>query len=335
MANVEAAKAWLNSVVSAYSAFSGVSFARAAAPAAGIPVAAAPAAASGEMTISAPDAPLPVLDVVRTIVALKIRKSYDQVPGTATIQSLVGGKSALQNEILGDISAEFGISAPGAESMPLTDLAKHATGYSQMGKITSGFVGKLISSKFPGGFTLSSVKSHLSKKGFGQGRSDAILVRALTMDPTNFGSEDEARTWLDKVISQYCSENGITMGAASSGAAVGGAVAIDTRALAELEGKNMLFYKRQLEVLNEVLGNAGLSAEEKLRRISEAARLKIQQDLDVFMSEVGEEFANGIHPVLHITKGKPLAKKRIYDSSWNWVRQGTKLEKTFFLLTFL
>jgi hypothetical protein len=41
-------------------------------------------------------------------VALRLKKQVSEVPASATIKSVVGGKSTMQNELIGDIQAEFG-----------------------------------------------------------------------------------------------------------------------------------------------------------------------------------------------------------------------------------
>lgn len=47
-----------------------------------------------------------------------------KVADTATIHALVGGKSALQNEIIGDVEAEFGETPDGSADLPLGELSK-------------------------------------------------------------------------------------------------------------------------------------------------------------------------------------------------------------------
>ncbi len=41
------------------------------------------------------------------MVAMKVKKSLALVPASVTIRESVGGKSAMQNEILGDIQVSF------------------------------------------------------------------------------------------------------------------------------------------------------------------------------------------------------------------------------------
>lgn len=65
------------------------------------PVAAAAAPAGGAASIV--DVPLKATDVLATIIAQKLKKKVDGVPLSKSIKNLVGGKSTLQNEILGDL----------------------------------------------------------------------------------------------------------------------------------------------------------------------------------------------------------------------------------------
>ncbi|KAJ1865430.1 fatty acid synthase alpha subunit Lsd1 [Coemansia sp. RSA 989] len=86
----------------------------AAAPAAPAPApaaaaaAAAPAPAAGGAGAPIDDVPVKAVDIIHTIVCQKLKKSLDEVPMSKSIKELVGGKSTLQNEILGDLQKEFG-----------------------------------------------------------------------------------------------------------------------------------------------------------------------------------------------------------------------------------
>lgn len=72
------------------------SSAPAAAPAAAAaaPVAAAPPPPSAGPAAQVPDAPVPAVDVVRAIVAQKLKKPIQDVPLSKAIKDLVGGKSS-------------------------------------------------------------------------------------------------------------------------------------------------------------------------------------------------------------------------------------------------
>ena len=74
--------------------------AAAAAPAAGAPAAAAPQAAapapSSGPAAQVPDAPVQAVEIVRALIAQKLKKPYLEIPLSKAIKDLVGGKLALQ-----------------------------------------------------------------------------------------------------------------------------------------------------------------------------------------------------------------------------------------------
>ena len=71
------------------------------APAAAAPVAAVPAAAPSGPVAQVDDAPVEAVDILRAIIAQKLKKPVADIPLSKAIKDLVNGKSTLQNEILG------------------------------------------------------------------------------------------------------------------------------------------------------------------------------------------------------------------------------------------
>lgn len=63
-----------------------------AAPAAAAPVVAAPAAPSSGPAASIPDAPVGAVDILRTLVAQKLKKPLMEIPLSKAIKDLVGGE---------------------------------------------------------------------------------------------------------------------------------------------------------------------------------------------------------------------------------------------------
>lgn len=115
------------------------------------------------------------------LVASKLKKSLADISSKNCIKDLVGGKSTLQNEILGDLASEFGGASlmEKAEELPLGEIAEsiqiNYTGV--LGKISVGLINKLVSSKMPGGFGMSHIKNYLSSAfGLGVKRSEAVLL---------------------------------------------------------------------------------------------------------------------------------------------------------------
>src|SRR2546423_11288488 len=71
-----------------------------AAAAAAALVAAAPPAASAGPAAAVADAPVGAVDILRALVAQKLKKPLADIPLSKAIKDLVGGKSTLPNEIL-------------------------------------------------------------------------------------------------------------------------------------------------------------------------------------------------------------------------------------------
>ncbi|KAJ2904919.1 fatty acid synthase alpha subunit Lsd1, partial [Coemansia aciculifera] len=122
------------------------------------------------------DAPLQALDVVVAVVAHKTKRSLADVSPQKSIKALVGGKSTLQNEIVGDLHKEFGSKIPDkAEDLSLQDLAAAIGAFGgSLSKHTQAQLARLFSNKMPGGFSLSTARSKLqSVYGLGPQRQDA------------------------------------------------------------------------------------------------------------------------------------------------------------------
>ncbi|PYI15679.1 putative fatty acid synthase alpha subunit FasA [Aspergillus violaceofuscus CBS 115571] len=301
-------------------------------PAAGIPAPAAPAAvAAAPVAAAAPpsagpaaaieDAPVTAVDVLRTLVAQKLKKSLSDVPLSKAIKDLVGGKSTLQNEILGDLGKEFGSTPEKPEDTPLDELgaSMQATFNGQLGKQSSSLIARLVSSKMPGGFNITAVRKYLETRwGLGSGRQDGVLLLALTMEPpSRIGSEPDAKGYLDDVTNKYAASAGISLSAPTTGGDGGagaGGMLMDPAAIDALTKDQRALFKQQLELIARYL-KMDLRAGQKAFINSQETQKTLQAQLDLWQAEHGDFYASGIEPAFD-----PL-KARVYDSSWNWARQ--------------
>ncbi|RPD59601.1 fatty acid synthase [Lentinus tigrinus ALCF2SS1-6] len=294
------------------------------APAAPTPVAAAPAAAPAAAAASIEDAPLKATDVLVAIIAQKLKKKVDEVPLSKSIKDLVGGKSTMQNEILGDLQLEFSSAPEKGEELPLEELGSAlGSGYSgSLGKYTSGLVSRLVGGKMPGGFNVSAIKAYLSKSwGLGPARADGVLLLAATMEPPKrLGSEAEARSYLDGVVSIYAQRSGISLssGAAAGGAGGGGGAVINSEEFLKFQSDQDRFAAQQVELWMRYLGRDSRAGEIKYDA-AKASSEQLQARLDSIAREHGDTYIDGIQPVFDALKA------RHFDSSWNWVRQDALL----------
>lgn len=290
------------------------------APAAAAPVAAAPPPSAGPAA-AVDDAPVSATDVLRALVAQKLKKPLADIPLTKAIKDLVGGKSTLQNEILGDLGKEFGSTPEKPEDIPLDELGAsiQSTFNGQLGKQSSSLVARMVSSKMPGGFNITAVRKHLETRwGLQSGRQDGVLLLALTSEPASrLGSENDAKAWLDDMANKYAATAGINLSTASAGGAAGGAAGgmmMDPAALDALTKDQRALFKQQLELFARYL-KMDLRAGDKAFVASQASANALQAQLDLWSSEHGDTYATGIEPSF-----TPL-KARVYDSAWNWARQ--------------
>ncbi|KAF7722190.1 3-oxoacyl-[acyl-carrier-protein] synthase [Apophysomyces ossiformis] len=300
------------------------------------PAAPAPSAAAVPAVAAAPvpapsagpaapvsDAPVTATEVIHVVIAQKLKKSVDEVPLSKAVKDLVGGKSTLQNEILGDLQKEFNNAVPEkAEETPLDELGASLDGSfgGTLGKHTSSLVAKMISAKMPGGFTLNSAKTYLSTTyGLGNGRIEGTLLMGLTMEPAaRLGSEAEAKAWLDSVAQGYAKKAGISLSTAGSGAGAAGAAGavavINSEEFDALKAQQNNLIYQQLNLYARYL-NHDLREGHKKYEQEKVTTMKLQAELDQWLVEQGDVYAEGIKPVF-----SPL-KARRYDSYWNWVRQ--------------
>ena len=111
----------------------------------------------------------------------------DEIPLSKSIKDLVGRKSTLQNEILGDLQQEFAPAPEKEEELPLEELSS-ALGSSFSYALGMGLISCLIGGKnhqMPDSFNLSAIKSYLSKSwGLGSSHSYGILLLGTILEPT-------------------------------------------------------------------------------------------------------------------------------------------------------
>ncbi|GKU08871.1 unnamed protein product [Fusarium langsethiae] len=168
------------------------------------PVSRAPTSAVEEIG----DADVPVSAILLSILAPKLKKDPESIPMTGTISHLVGGRSTLSNEIVGDLLAEFTNAVPEKpEEVALGTLCQslNVNHPGQLGKVTKSLVSKMLSSKFPGEYGQSKVRQHLREKwGLGEKRQDAVLLLAVTKQPgSRLSSSNNASMFLDESAATY------------------------------------------------------------------------------------------------------------------------------------
>ncbi|KAJ2358849.1 fatty acid synthase alpha subunit Lsd1 [Coemansia sp. RSA 2618] len=287
-----------------------------------------------ETTTASPDVPLLAVHVVRVVIAQKTKRGLADIPPEKSVKELTGGKSTLQNEILGDLLKEFGTGGQIPErpdEISLSELsAKFGSAFSgALGSYTSSQVSRMFSTKMPGSVSQSAARAWLkSEHGLVKAhQQDSVFLCALTMEPpARLGSKDEAHAWVSEVAREYARQFGVTLceprnGASSPGGGGGGTAAssetLTTVSSAELDALQLgqrTLAMQQLEAYARHLGidlRAG-------HRTGENTKLELvaqQQQLDAVNEELGQDFVAGIRGVFDARKA------RHFDSYWNWARE--------------
>ncbi|MCJ1425967.1 3-oxoacyl-[acyl-carrier-protein] synthase [Sticta canariensis] len=285
------------------------------------PIAVPPPSSGSGPAAAVPDATVQAVDIVRSLVAQKLKKPLAEIPLSKAIKDLVGGKSTLQNEILGDLGKEFGSTPEKPEDTPLDELgaSMQATFNGQLGKQSSSLVARLVSSKMPGGFNITVVRKYLETRwGLGPGRQDGVVLLALTMEPpSRLGSDNDAKAFLDDATNKYAATAGISLSAPALGgdsSTPGGGMMMDPAAIDALTKDQRALFKQQLELFARYL-KIDLRAGDKAFVGSQDSQKVLQAQLDLWSTEHGDVYASGIEPAFS------QLKARVYDSAWNWARQ--------------
>ena len=203
----------------------------------------APVVAPGPITFVSsnepiPDAPISALDSITALVASSLRKPGSTIDLGKSLKDLSGGRSTIQNEIIGDLLQEFGQLPDNSENMALSDLASaiQTAHDGKPGKTMRSRIDKMMAAKMPASFGMVAAKSYLSDAwGLGSGRQDAVLLLALGEQPTTrFKESREAETFLDSIAQRHLDSVGLTRRSAQAAGSNNEETLVDSKALSQL-----------------------------------------------------------------------------------------------------
>ncbi|KAJ8119547.1 hypothetical protein ONZ43_g3525 [Nemania bipapillata] len=266
------------------------------------------------------DVDLMPTDIILAIVAQKFRKAFDEIPVETSIRSLSAGKSVLQNEIIGDLAAEFGDLPDGSEDWALDALGARlvSTFSGKPGKQMRKLTERLFASKMPGGFSQADALSYLETTwGLDTNRRTAVLCYSVTMEPAaRLSDAGLAHAFFDTVVTRYGARAGVPLQMRSAHDASGQSSAVintvDAAGLEALKKDQNEFLYKQFQILARHLNIDTLSSSETYDETSENTALA---DIEDWRAELGDEFLAGIQGIF-----APLQERR-YKSWWNWARE--------------
>ncbi|KAF0696429.1 hypothetical protein As57867_012762, partial [Aphanomyces stellatus] len=317
-ANESTAKLWLDTTVADYANYAGVAISSQltdASPAMATQVHAA------VVIQQVPDVDITAAYALKVFLALKFKKPLGEIASTSTIRSLSMGKSALQNEVSGDIEIEFGSGISSVVERDLDNMAAHMTGYNKPGKFFTAAVSKMLNSSLPGGYSASQLRGFLAEERcLGSKRIEIALVHSLLHAPSSrLASDLYVHKWINGVVDDYGSCMGLIIPNASKDTAASQSMTKDNlnqiaiQANAQSNNSNTTMtqnanpYQTQVEVMDFGVSNKLLAEIE--------TRSELERKLNVWVLEHGQVYERGI-------QGQFDAHKiRTYESVWNWSKQ--------------
>ncbi|RFU28633.1 hypothetical protein B7463_g7708, partial [Scytalidium lignicola] len=274
----------------------------------------APPPAAGSLQVT--DCAVTAVEIIKTLISHSLKRPVDQVAGSSSIKSLAGGRSTLQNEIIGDLNNEFGSLPESLEDLSIEELGStiQSSFGGRLGKQSMSLIGKVISSKMPGGFNLAAVRRYLEERwGFAAGRQNSILLLAVAQQPnTRFLGDSDAKSFFDGLVKIHALISGLDLGSKQGATPVssGAPTVVDSAVLNQLQEDQLQFDRKILELYAKKL-DVNINPESTIAN----GKDELQAELDALTGELGEVYTTGIKPQF-----TPL-KARVYDSYWNWAQQ--------------
>jgi len=268
------------------------------------------------------NSPPSAFDVIRVILATRFAKPLDAIVADASIKKLSGGKSALQNEIVGDLGKEFvdtdSSELEEAADMSLSQLSQTVqSSYKKMGKISTDFVNKMVNSKLPAGTTVSKLRASFQEEFLlGSLGVEGAMVAALVNEPVErLGGDHAAVAWRAICVKHYGNVVGQTVsakGGSGSGAAVAhvSSGAVDPKIAAKLQA----MIEQLGKVYRDYLGEDPLQ-EVKAVEMEQGLRKDVDFRYAAITAEFGEELINGVQPFFN------SALVREYNDWWATARR--------------
>lgn len=237
------------------------------------------------------------------------------------VDVLYVGKSTLQNELIGDLGAEFGSLPDGAEDLSLEALSEalQPIFLGKPGKQLSALVSKFISGKMPAGFTQAVALSHLQDTwGLSKNHSLIPIVLAVTVEPpSRLPDIASAKEFLGAQTLRWAAYSGLAISPLTTQAptvAVHVPVTVDSAGLELVRKEQKEYHLKQYKLLAKFLQINPDLDQERIQELMASENI-LKEKLDQWANEFDDHFFDGIQPLFDIRK------IRKYDSWWNWARE--------------
>lgn len=256
--------------------------------------------------------------VLQTMIAMKLKKTAAEIDTNSTIKQLAGGRSTMENEIVGDLLAEFKNLPDRPEEQCIQTLCEDLEiGFNRrLGPQTSSQISRLFSSRMPGGFSLDTAKEYLKTIwGLQDNRQDRVLLLACTVPPqTRLKSFESAELFFDDLVNKHALETGISIQKQNQIRSTTQSNTIDASVMIQFDQAWKASSEKKLQVYAQDLGIDLKSGEKK----AAATRIALDEalgELDSLNAEHGAIYTSGIKPIVQ------RSKARSYQSWSHWAIQ--------------
>ena len=263
-----------------------------------------------------PDTKPEASHIVQVLVATKLKKAVSEINMGLAIKTLAGGRSTLENEIVGDLLLEFKSLPERPEEQSLQTLCETiaSTFDGALGSHSVAQIRRLFSSRMPGGFSIDRGRDYLKTQwGLLQGRQDMILLSSTTAAPkSRLQTFEAAEAFLDERVREHVAGTGVMVPKASTASVEH--QALDPLVMANFEKARKDLSHKKLQLYAQDL-DLDLRAGNKVADATQKALNEAIAELDILNGEHGPAYTSGIRPMM-----QPLMA-RTYKSSWNWAMQ--------------
>lgn len=258
-----------------------------------------------------PDVPLTAIRIIRALIARKLRRPASEIDASRSIKDLCGGKSTLQNELIGDLGHEFPALPDRAEDVSLADLDA-ALGEVSLGPTSVALLQRLFSAKMPARMTIPAARARMADVwSLPLHRQTGVLVDALAAEPqSRLPSLEVAHEYWDSLTEAYGQSLGLFLHIATRKQAT---PSVDSKSNETPDGNSpgvKALAHRQYEALRQYLGIPAFVAE-----TDDSTVAGLQNKLDSWTSEFSDDFLSRISPRFD------HRKTRRYRDWWNSARQ--------------
>ncbi|KAI1116768.1 hypothetical protein F5Y14DRAFT_405120 [Nemania sp. NC0429] len=283
-----------------------------------LPPVVAPPPQQPRRTVNIVDAPPSAAEVVLAITAFRLRIPTGSIDTTRSVKILAKGRSALQNEIVGNLAAEFGQLPDAAEDVPLIELSQELQrNYGgKFGKFLNEWLAKKVEAKLAPALTVSKIRAHLSKTfGLQDGRQNSFFLTANFDEiPSRLGNEQESWQAVNRWAGAYVKENGLEQAADTTEPLSGnfGASGAPSQEATIASAQLAEFGRDLSNLMAKHFSSDDSTSQQSLQKQTDEPA---EQNTGHLTDELGDDFIKGTRPIF-----KPEMVYR-YLSGWNWAVQ--------------